>query len=222
MSQHARTTHPERTRGRKGAAAMAAVAIIGFGTVSTLASWNDTEWVHGGINGDPGVGTGTFHVQQNTDPGLDPAKWGDESSNPGGALLFTTGSLALSPGDSVYAPVALRTTADSMAGTVTLAAAVAAEGIPTNDPDGLLWAAIDQAVVTSGSPLQCDATAFGQPLIASGDLGTAADSGGQELSAAGASAQYYCFRLTLPAGSAAELQGRTIAPAWQFSAVSDE
>lgn len=197
--------------------------IIGVGATVTLASWTDSEWVFGGLDGDPNVGTSTFEVEQNTvTPFTDEDDWLQFETNPGGELVFSPGSLALTPGDSIYAPVALRTSSTSIAGTVVLQAAVAADGIMVTDPGGLLWAGLDQRVVTAANVFDCDEDAFSSLTpFASGDLGAVAGTTpGHALLGASQSVQYYCFEITLPAGSADGLQGRTVAPAWEFAAVS--
>lgn len=220
-----------RGRGQKFAAIAAALTVIGLGAVTTLASWTDSEWVFGGLNGDPdlpGVGTSMFNVEQNTDPDIEPNQWADEDTNPGGGLSFSPGALALTPGDSIYAPVALRAAAGSVDGTVLLQKAVAAAGVTVSDQDHALWEAVQQRVAASETPFTCDSDAFsGSPtVIASGALGTAQEAGSGQSLPAGATdndpgaPQYYCFELTLPSGSPDTLQGRTIAPAWEFAATS--
>lgn len=208
--------------------------MLGLAATYTLASWTDSEWVWGGSGTTPGVGTSTFEVEQNVASPFDnlPANWANRETNPGGGLTFTTGAIALSPGTTVFAPVALRTTDLSVAGTVTLNAATPATGIAVADASNLLWNAIDVQVYTkksSTSPFApiapCSAatptdttnwTAIGGIT----DLTTAA-SDTQVVDAASASVQHYCFALTLPAGSPDTLQGRTIAPAWEFTSVSN-
>ena len=218
---------------RKIAAIAAGALVVGIGATYTLASWTDSEWVWGGAAGDtPGVGTDTFEVQQDTSNTFANSAWNDRETNPGGALTFSAGQLSLSPGDAIYAPVALRTTAPSVAGTVTLRAAVAAAGVTPNDTSGELWNAIDVAVYTQKAATtpftrlgNCDAsvatdTTNWTQVTGVSDLSTAA-SVTQTLDAASGSVQHYCFVLTLPTGSPDSLQGRTIAPAWEFRSVSN-
>ena len=92
------------TRRRKIAAIAAGALVVGVGATYTLATWNDSEWVWGGANNTPGVGTGEFEVQQNaTSPFSDTgADWADRETNPGGGLTFSAGALSLSPGDTIY------------------------------------------------------------------------------------------------------------------------
>lgn len=224
------------TTRRKVFAITAGAAALGLGVTATVAAWTDTEWVFGGDGaGGPGVGTSTFSVQQNTVAPFAAGTWTDESDNPGGEIVFeNTGidATALTPGDSVYAQVALRTSATSVAGDVELQPAVPAAGIAVDDPAGLLFAALDVRVVTDDVSFTCDATAFsgapGAPaLIADGPLASTGGSAMQALAATAGSVQYYCFEVTLPdpvpvAGGATidDYMGLSIAPAWEFQAES--
>lgn len=216
-------------RNRKVAAIAAAAIVVGVGATYTLASWNDSEWVWGGADGDPGLGTSSFEVQQNTTApyGDDAASWVDEEENSGGSLTFSPGALALTPGDTVFAPVALRTTADSVAADVTLQGAVAAAGAPAPQNDQALFDAVRVSVYTVAGTAPATACMTGfestgwttvltdQPLTT---LATAA----QSLAAAAGSTQHYCFAITLPQATADAdlLQGLAISPAWEFSSVS--
>ncbi|WP_031289490.1 MULTISPECIES: hypothetical protein [Leucobacter] len=232
------TQHTPSRRTRKIAAIAAGALVVGLGATYTLATWNDSEWVWGGADGVPGVGTDTFEVQQNTtSPFTDaPADWADRETNPGGGLTFTAGAISLSPGDTVYAPVALRTTAESSSATVTLREAVPAAGVTAVDEDQDLWKSIRVTVYTEtrttpAAPTNaCDAanaSAWGVPLISDVPLDTAAPAT-QTVDAEAGSTQHYCFALHLPTtlqpGVAVtaldDLQGRTIAPAWEFRSIS--
>ena len=213
---------------RKIFAIAAGCAAIGIGATATLAAWTDSEWVFGGNGaGGPGIGTSSFSVQQSTDGGV---TFTDEAANPGGEIVFAPDALALTPGDSVYAGVALRTAANSVAGDVTLQAAVAATGIATNDPANLLFNTLDVAIVTDDADFDCDASAFAPgstaTLIGAGDLNATGGASAQALAAAAGSTQFYCFQIQLPdplpatPGGAADFMGRTVAPAWEFAAIS--
>ncbi|MET2011696.1 SipW-dependent-type signal peptide-containing protein [Microbacterium chocolatum] len=221
-----------RTVRRRIFAIAAGGAALGLGVAATLAAWTDTEWVFGGDgDGGPGVGTSTFAIEQNTDaPDFDPGLWVDEPENPGGEMVFTADGILgtdLSPGDSVYASVALRTKATSIAGDVELQPAVPAAGIAADDPDGLLFAALDVRVATSATAFPCNATAFtgGATVIADGDLATTGGSATQALAEESGSVQYYCFEVTLPESVNDEADpsvymDRAVAPAWEFVATS--
>lgn len=225
-------TETRRTNVRRGMAVAAGCLVLGVGVTATLAAWTDTEWVFGGNGaGGPGIGTSTFEVQQSTVAPF--TAFTDEEDNPGGEAVFAPDALDLSPGDVVYAAVALRAAPDSVAGDVTLQAAVPAAGIAADDPAGLLFDALDVAVATDDAPFTCDATAFsgapGAPaVIADGDLGTTGGDAAQTLVAEAGSTQYYCFAVSLPddfapaAGTTVDdYMGLSVAPAWEFTAESE-
>lgn len=213
---------------RKLAAIGVGALVIGVGATYTLASWNDSEWVNGGLNGAAGLGTSEFEVQQNAAaPYTDSVgSWGDYETNPGDDLTFSAGALALTPGDTVFAPVALRTTDPSVAGTVALQGAVPSLGITVDDEDGELWSAVRVSVHTAAGATPPTACATGfvstgwTQIVADASLGTAATAT-QDLAEKAGSTQHYCFAVTLPSGAPDTLQGRTIAPAWEFASTSE-
>jgi len=226
MSRSSRST----TR-NKILAVLAAGVVLSVGGALTLAAWNDTEWVFGGnaAGTGPGIGTTTFEVQQDVSkPFAAPGTFSDHETNPGQALIFGTGALALTPGDVVYAPVALRSTTASVAGTLQLNAATTATGITINDTGNLLGNAlvlsVGTATTTTGNPPTCDLAGFGSytPIALTGTGLTAVPAvGTQSLTAAGANTQHYCFRISLPSNAPDTVQGRTVAPAWAFTATSN-
>lgn len=220
-------------RNRRIAAIAAGVLVIGVGATYTLASWTDSEWVWGGAGNAPGIGTSEFEVEQNrSTPFSNAASWENQETNPGGGLTFTVGALALTPGDSVYAPVALRTAPNSVEAQVQLNGAVAATGVTVDDDGGALWDAIRVSVYTETTDDEtsefapsatCNAdiaSASGWTKIVDGQPLNTAASAAQTLDADSGSVQHYCFEVTLPAGSPDTLQGRTIAPAWEFASES--
>ncbi len=238
-TQHTPLGNSRKTRNTRKIAAIAAGAlVVGIGATYTLASWNDSEWVWGGAGGVPGVGTSTFEVRQNTTSPFSDVEpsWANRETNSGGGLTFTAGAITLSPGDTIYAPVALRTTSDSAAATVTLNQAVPATAVTVVDNSQDLWKSIRVTVYTekrttpAGPTHTCtaaNAASWGTPLISDVTLDTAASTT-QTLDAQAGSTQHYCFALRLPATLQAgltatsldALQGRTIAPAWEFRSVS--
>lgn len=222
--------------GRKQTKVMAILAgglVIGVGGAFTLASWTDSEWVFAGNGtGGPGVGTSTFEVQQDaSNPG--PGTFADFEANPGDSLSFGAGALSLSPGDTVYAPVALRTTTASIGGTLDLLGAVAATGVTATAPSVLdapgtgLWSALTLQVVVDDESYTCDSAAMTTKttVIAADSALDASGTLTQALEAASANTLYYCFAITLPEpatpGGFDSLQGHVVAPAWEFAATSD-
>ena len=224
-------TDARSSRRRKFFALAAGGALVVTGVGYTLASWTDTEWVFGGAgDGTPALGTSRFEVEQNVTAPFDPAGFVQRETNPGQPLGFDLGALALSPGDAVYADVALRTTSDSLAGDVLLQPAVPSASSTAVDPGDALWGALRLRVATTASAsAACDVTAFAGPgVVVDGPLATTGATAAQTLAARSGSLQAYCFEVSLPASPALPtgvaldaLQGRTVAPAWQFAAESD-
>jgi len=223
-------------RRRKVMAVLSAGTAVGLTTVVTLAAWNDNEWVFGGAGPDePGVGTSTFEVVQdawdNTPPTVGSDTFGNFEDPPGNMLLFTVTPLAMTPGDTIYAPVALTTTDESIAGTVQLQKPVRSADAAS---DAGLWANLTYSVrVTgdAGEAANCR-TAFTSSGTLVPDGPTSKVEGlrfdddieatPQSLAAARGNVQYYCFAITLPDNETTQgLQGRTVYPAWQFAAVSE-
>lgn len=229
-SHRSATVRSTGTTRRKVFALAAAGAVLGIGATATLAAWTDTEWVFGGDGtGGAGIGTSTFEVLQNTvAPFTDAADFVNEDGNPGGEITFGIDALALSPGDAVYAAVALQTSDSSLGGDVLLQPAVPADGITQNDPDGLLFGALDVRVATDDAAFTCDVAAFagapgGATVIADGALDGTGGSAEQALAAEAGSTQFYCFEVSLPdtltpaAGfTLDDYMGLTFAPAWEF------
>ncbi|MCP2638135.1 SipW-dependent-type signal peptide-containing protein [Microbacterium sp. HD4P20] len=227
-------------RRRRILAVLAGGLVLGVGGTMTLASWTDSEWVWGGADGGPGIGTSEFVVLQNT---LSPANgdvatgWVEEPDNPGGELVFsplTVGDdiLALTPGETFYAPVALKTSDTSIAGTVDLLGAVAAAGVTVDDAGDLLWDNLGARVALEILPAADTAPTCDQAYFAAAGVDVIVGAGGaapldtagladQPISGGGDDVHYYCFEISLPDNAVTQtLQGRTVAPAWQFFSTS--
>lgn len=205
--------------------------VVGIGAVATLAAWNDNEWLVGSTSGDDaGIGSSQFNVQQNRAQSPTAASaWDDHQSEPtAGGLMFSLGALSLTPGGSTYAPVALKTTTNSIAGSLTLQAPVPSTTITVTDPDAAIWGAMQYSVKVSETPTDCTATTwadFGTAIASDTDFDGTLAAPSQALDATGGNIQYYCFKVTLPAAPAgvadlSTLQGLTAAPAWRFAATS--
>jgi predicted ribosomally synthesized peptide with SipW-like signal peptide len=228
-----RTRALTSSRRNKTLAVLAGGTLVGVAVTATLAAWTDTEWIFGGNGaGGPGIGTSTFEVEQNTVAPFAAAGFVNEETNPGGEVTFGLDALDLTPGDAVYAQVALRSATDSVAGSVELQPAVAAAGVTAADPTGLLAGALDVAVATDDAPFACDASAFlpaavDVTVIADGPLLSTGAAASQDLEAEAGSVQYYCFEVSLPdapvlpgASTLDDLMGRSFAPAWEFAAAT--
>ena len=232
MALHAE--RPRMSRRTKTMAFLSGGLVLGLGVTATLAAWTDSEWVFGGGNGSgPGLGTSTFEVEQNVVAPFAGTGFTQSETNPGQDLTFSPGALALIPGNTVYAPVALRTVAGSVAGTLLLQDSEPAAGTANAavDANNLLLNALTLRVATSATSATCDATTFATAanVIATGPLATAEPTAAQvqSLAANSTSVQYYCFEITLPAvptlptGTTVDaLQGRAVTPAWEFVGTS--
>ena len=199
-------------RARKIAALSAAGLILVAGAGATsLAAWTDTEWVQGGVGTVPGISTSVFQIQQNTTSSSDPADWVDEPDSPGGVIAFVDAS-GLTPGDTAYGFVRLRTTAASIAGTIDMFAGAHATG---DD----LYDALQYGAGLVATPGDCAEGSFGTGDDDLVDFGSALDAAltvDFPIAAAAASEQVVCFAVTLPAGSPSSLQGLSTTPEWYF------
>ncbi|MFT4298984.1 MAG: hypothetical protein QM597_05045 [Aeromicrobium sp.] len=228
-------TRATRTRRRRKIAAIASAGLaLGLAAVLSLAAWNDNEWVFGGVGPDgdgEGVGTSEFEVQQNaweTTPPSTSDTFADFESNPGDALIFDVDPTGLTPGTTIYAPVALATTADSVSGSLTLITPpVAASGETPDDTSNLLWDNLTYSVrvtddAATAANCRTSFTTAGTEIISGATFNETAAPGSQSLSAARGNVQYYCFAITLPDNDTTQtLQGRLVFPAWRFNATSD-
>lgn len=206
---------------------------LGVAGLVTLAAWNDNEWVFGGTSADggDGVGTSEFNVHQNAWSGTTApdasATFTDHETNPGNELIFNVDPTGLTPGDTIYAPVALKTGADSIAGELQLTPAIAATGKTAVDAAGALWSALTYSVaVTDDATVAANCTAgdlaaAGTAVVTDQALDAAIGDDPQSLAAESGNVQYYCFAITLPdTVENQELQGRVVFPAWRFAATS--
>lgn len=218
------------TTRKKIFAVLASGLVLGIGGTMTLASWTDTEWAFGGAGTASGIGTSTFSIDQNADnPFLASSAFANHPTNPGNALSFTLGSLALTPGDAVYAPVALTNSAASVAGSLVLQPAVIATGVTISDAGSLLSSALHLSIGVQSTnsgvvPFTCNAAGFASFTPIQTDLTglfTARTATTEALPSGGSQVQHYCFKITLPLGASTALQGRTTAPAWQFIGTSN-
>lgn len=212
-----------RSRNRKRVYAIAAAGTVlaASVTIPSLAAWTDNEWIAGGVANEDGTGgdngggvsTSTFEVQQRANGD---AAFGDYESEAGANVIdFTEQAAQLTLGDTVYAWVDLKTTDESLGGTLELVAETVTAGNPL--AEALRYGA---SIVTDAAA--CDAAGFaaGTVLQASG---TALDvSAGTEfsLAAEGAETKTVCFQLTLPGSASNDLQGQTVTPIWRFAATS--
>lgn len=213
-------------------AVLASGLVLGIGGTMTLASWTDTEWAQGGNGTAAGVGTSTFSVDQNADNPFSTTTstfTNHATAATANPLSFSMGALTLTPGDTIYAPVALTNSAASVGGNLVLQTGAVSTLATINDTGSLLSSALHLSIgeiVTPASvaPPTCDLAGYGgfTPIQTdSVGLFTTHTATTEVLPAAGTKVAHYCFKITLPTDSLANLQGRTTAPVWQFIATSN-
>jgi predicted ribosomally synthesized peptide with SipW-like signal peptide len=185
-------------------ALLAGGLVLGVGATVVLAAWNDSEF---------GTGTftaGTFNLQGSTDG----TAYADHAATPGATLPFTVNPTNLAPGDTVYAPFAVRLAANTSTGaTVTVNGATAGGSSVANLSYELLQTTgFGCAADTTGTALVAAGTALDGAL--SGvtfnlDAGSPATDPGQ--------AVFLCFKVTAGAGL---VQGQSGTATWELAAAS--
>lgn len=218
-----------RTRNKALALTATGVVLAAAITVPSLAAWTDIEWVIGGAGADDTTGGGitasTFEVEQAALQ--DGENFGHYETEAGANVIsFGDAAAALTPGDTVYAFVRLRTVTGSLGGTLTLAA-------DTDTSTNALADVLTYGARTVASPAACNAAGYtgagSNELQAPGTpLDEVAPTATFSLSAATAAAPgpevVVCFALTLPDTQAIRdndaLQSLSVAPVWHFDAVS--
>ena len=226
MSARAVSASKSKRRG-KVRAILASGLVLGVGAAFTLAAWTDNEWVFGGAGPGKTPGTKIYAMEQNT---LAPSEWKDQPDANGGGLDFTVDAANMLPGDTVYAPLQLRTKPGSEALAVTLAEA--RQAAPTVDPTNSaeLYSALRYRVWVGVNAENCSADGVKTGLSIVDLVGSNLD-GSQPLTtlgtdpfdlpkgtngAAGAPV-HLCFAMTLPADADKDLQGKNVVPVWRFT-----
>jgi hypothetical protein len=207
-------------------AALAAAGLVLFSgaTVTSLASWTDTEWVNGGVSTLPGVAASKFDVEQNvtSSAGLN---WTNGVASPGGTVDFGALAAKLTPGTSVVGYVRLRVITGSIGGTVLL-------DHGTSSGSAAFLSALRFGAWLHPDPTTCTAALYNAvgytQLVADGSA-IGADSAVPFTLVAGATGnpgteQTVCFHLAFPSLSDPtdkSLQGLAADPVWQFNATSN-
>jgi predicted ribosomally synthesized peptide with SipW-like signal peptide len=198
----------KRRRSRMVRAILAGGLVLGVGAAVTLAAWNDSEFVTGTFT------AGSFNMQGSTTDGT---TFIDHPVGSPGALTFTVAPTLMSPGDTVYAPFALRLAANTTNNAnVVITAPNTTTGVVTN----LTYEVVRTTAFTCAAGT-VDST--GTSLITAGTAMTAVAgpntfvlNHGTPVTAVGAT-QFLCFKVTAGAGLT---QGQTGSVTWQFTASS--
>src|SRR5438046_769321 len=103
-------------------ALLAGGLVLGVGAAVVLAAWNDSEFATGTFT------AGTFDLQGSTDG----TAYADHAASPGAALPFTLNPAHPAPGDTVYAPFAVRLAANTSTGSTVTVNTASATGSVAN------------------------------------------------------------------------------------------
>ncbi|GGG24149.1 hypothetical protein GCM10007304_42490 [Rhodococcoides trifolii] len=202
-------------RKRKIRALLAGGLVLGVGAAITLAAWTDNVF-----------GKATFTAENwNVQGDFSAAGTGvwDEYDTVGtaGTFNYTSTFNALSPGTTVYAPVALRVGTSAGAGGAYAANVTLNGATPTTGP---LTTYLTYTVVSGVSATACSAGTLtgGTAIVPAGStLATGSAANAVTLPAAG-TAVPLCFAVTLPSTvTAAQAAGKTTGTVtWQFAATA--
>lgn len=190
-------------RRRKVLAILAGGLVLGVGAAVTLAVWNDSEFGSGAF------GAGRFDLEGS----LDGTTFSSSATAPGKALAFAIDADALSPGDVVYAPFAVRLSTDSDYETAVQLANVSAGDLGA----GLTYSLYDVGAAF-GSTCSAATPPSGTPLVADRAASAAGTTPVFDLTSAGESVNL-CFVVT--AGGAIT-SGQTGTVTWEFAGESGE
>ncbi|MBY6678447.1 hypothetical protein HQ314_16125 [Rhodococcus sp. BP-332] len=200
-------------RRRKVRALLAGGLVLGVGAAVTLAAWSDNVF-----------GTAQFTAEnwnvQGDFSAAGSGAWQEyNTAETAGTFNYTTGFSALSPGTTVYAPVALRVGLGTSAGGAYDAAVTLRGATPTT---GALTPLLTYQVVSGVTAANCAAGTItgGASVVPVGSaLGTGSASKAITLPKTG-TALPLCFAVTLPATvSADQAAGKTTnSVTWQFQA----
>lgn len=197
---------------RRVRALLAGGLVLGLGAAGTLAAWTDSEFATGVFT------SGQFNIQGNV-TGSTETGWHDYDTPPGGNLAFTVAPSAMTPGQSVYAPLNLRVgpEASNYDASVTVAGAPAG---PTEDSPA--DAAFFNALMISlynVPPAECNAADItGFPLGVFDDTKLTTISAAEILHLKGdTTPEGVCFKVTLSDESPSLAQGGATGPlTWRF------
>lgn len=187
-------SRPGSRLGRSGKirAVLALGAVIGLGTVATLAAWSDTGAATGSFS------TGSLDLKLN---------------NADGTVALTSLSMAnATPGTIIYANLPV-----TNAGTVNFTYAFSTAS--TNSADATpLNANLNWSLVSNGTSATCNATTYGTGTVVSPVTTLAATAAVSGRALAAGATENLCFKVELPTTAPAGVQGRTTVATVSFVA----
>lgn len=217
-------TRRARARQRRIIAVVAAGAVVLAGaTVTSLATWLDEEWVTAGVDGDAGLSSSTFEIEQQV--ATDGSTWFDrETAGSAGVVDFDDVAQNLSPGAVAYGWVRLRAADGSVSGDLDLVS-----DYESGDSD--LGDVLTYGARVHPTSATCNGTSYagtGSELVAAGSALSAGSASSFHLDAGSGAAgtpQVVCFRIAFPdvstPGEFDALQGADADVSWYFDATSN-
>lgn len=207
------------TRRRKRKALLAGGTVLGLGAAVTLAAWTDDVWVSGSF------AAGTFNVEGAVDAAGSDWQEYATPSGPGspGELQFTVNPTAMTPGDSVYAPLNLRIGPEPSEYDAAITLAASPSGPAVADAANTALFNTLQLSLYDVPPSNCNVAGTGGtplPGFNNGPLSTT--STGTLLTLDGdMTSQGVCFKVTLSPDAPTVVQGgQTGDLTWNFHAES--
>ena len=195
-------TDRRRTRSTRIRAILAGGLVLGLGAAVTLAAWNDSEFASGAF------ATGSFDMRGS----LNGTTFANHASSGAGAaaLSFSVNPSTLTPGDTVYAPYAVRLMANTA-----LDANVALSMTTTGSVANLSY------TIISPSSWGCSSSTTGTSVVTSTAVGTTPTGTvftlPQGTGGADGTLTYLCFAVTAGAGIAQNQSGTVT---WDLTAQS--
>ena len=207
-------------RNRKRKALLAGGVVLGLGATMTLAAWTDDVWVNSTFS------SGKFNVQAAVDSGG--TAWAEHATSPGGALTFTVAATAaaMTPSDSVYAPINFRVdpSANSYDAEIRLSTAPTSAAV-SNLANNALFSNLTVAIYKL-APASCTAAGTGAATpVVTGPLTTTYTASPfftlSKTASPDTTPQALCFKITLNASAPADVRGGTTGQlVWKFDAKS--
>lgn len=190
-----------RLRSLRIRALLASGLVLGVGTATTLAVWNDSEF--GGAT----FTAGRFEIVGATDG----VTFSAHPTAPGATLNFQIAPTAMVPGTKTYALFSVRSVSPSVVGSVLLTAGATngtgLGGYLTYRVRTITQTTCNLANFTAGTAVTGLDTA--KPL-------TASATASQALLANGGNQVNYCFEVELPTAAGNAAQGATLTANWEF------
>lgn len=207
MSDHVQNSN----RKRKIRALLAGGLVLGVGAAITLAAWTDN--VFG--NSDFATGDEAWNIEADFTP-TGAGTWVEANVTPGDPFTFPATRLDLTPGDTVYAPIALRLEPGQ-----DLDAAVTLNGATGGATDPALTAALRYSVTAGGTSTACTAGTPGPTAVVTDSALTLGSAPNAITLDADATPVNLCFAVTLPTGTSNTLSGlQTGQVVWEFTGTS--